>query len=284
LADDDIDLLLCLGHLIGRGLKQRGPSNLRELDPYQAVFVDEVQDFTEQQVFLMVEQANPKYQAVTIVGDIAQKLHHGSSIDLPACFPGRAVPHIRLTENMRQSNMPGLALFSATFRSELQNDDIVSTHLVAKARAQGASLVSPQFLLCDSEEATDEIIIDALSKITRSQTVAVLFTDAVAAANVHSRLEQRLREHLIETELSTSVNLARRHIRHFTAVANAKGLEFDVVLLVGVEGYDLDSASDVNRLYVGVTRARQSLVLLSSIPALSPKLSRVRAVYEQLTT
>ena len=248
LADDDIDLLLCLSHLIGRGLKQGGPSQLRELDHYQPVFVDEVQDFTEQQVYLMVEQANPKYQAVTIVGDIAQKLHHGSSIDLPACFPGRPVPHIRLTENMRQANMPGLALFSAIFRSELQSDAISKDHLVEKAQAQGAALVSPRFLLSNSSDQMDSIIVDALSKVTRTQTVAVLFPTTEAAAKVYSRLEQRLRENLIETELSASVNLARRHIRHFAAVANAKGLEFDVVLLVGIDDYDLDNATEVNGL------------------------------------
>lgn len=283
LADDDIDLLLCLSHLVGRGLKQGGPSQLRELDPYQAVFVDEVQDFTEQQVYLMVEQANPKYQAVTIVGDIAQKLHHGSSIDLPACFPGRAVPHIRLTENMRQANMPGLALFSAIFRSKLQNDEISKDYLVAKAQAQGTALVSPSFLLSNSSDQMDGIIVDALSKVTRTQTVAVLFATTEAAVKVYSRLAQRLRENLIDTELSTSVNLARRHIRHFAAVANAKGLEFDVVLLVGIGDYDLDNATEVNGLYVGITRARQSLVLLSDKPELPSKLLQVREAYEQIT-
>jgi hypothetical protein len=283
LADDDIDLLLCLSHLAGRGLKQGGASQLRELDFYQSVFVDEVQDFTEQQVFLMVEQANPKYQAVTVVGDIAQKLHHGSFIDLPACFPGRSVPHIRLTENMRQANMPGLALFSAIFRSELQNDNISMADLVERIRAYGASLVRPCFLLCESDSLMDKLIIETLLNVTRTQTVAVLFPTAESAAKVYARLEQRLREELIESELSASVNLARRHIRHFSAVANAKGLEFDVVLLVGIEGYDLDSTSQVNRLYVGITRARQSLVLLSGNPNLSPKLARVRVVYDQLT-
>ena len=37
---------------------------------YRHVAVDEVQDFSEQQVFLMAEQANPEYRAVTVVGDL----------------------------------------------------------------------------------------------------------------------------------------------------------------------------------------------------------------------
>jgi hypothetical protein len=282
LTDDDIDLLLCVSHIAGRGLKQGGLSQLREIDTYQAVFVDEVQDFTEQQVFLMVEQANPKYQAVTVVGDIAQKLHHGSSIDLPACFPGRSVPHVRLTVNMRQANMPGLALFSTIFRSELQNDILPTADLVAEAKAQGAALTGPSFLLCDSNDAMEQLIIDTLANVARSQTVAVLFPTAAAAATAYERLGRRLQESMIEAEITTSVNLARRHIRHFAAVANAKGLEFDVVLLVGVDGYNLENATEVNHLYVGITRARQSLILLSGGTTVSPKLLKVRALYENL--
>ena len=43
LASEDIDLLLCLSHLIGRGLTKGGPAQLRDPNFYQAVFVDEVQ-------------------------------------------------------------------------------------------------------------------------------------------------------------------------------------------------------------------------------------------------
>ncbi|KQU82348.1 hypothetical protein ASC78_17295 [Variovorax sp. Root318D1] len=282
LADEDVDLLLCLSHLIGRNLKQGGLRQLQEPAFYQAVFVDEVQDFTEQQVYLMVEQANPKYRAITVVGDIAQKLHHGSSIDLRACFPAQALPHVRLTENLRQADMPGLALFSASFRSVLQGDDLPSPVLTEKARKQGADLVRPRFSVCETDADMDARIVDALTKARRHQTVAVLFPDAESAAKVYKRLEQSLRENMIDAELSEKVNLARRHIRHFANVANAKGLEFDVVLLAGLDHYDLANSSNVNRLYVGITRARQSLVLLSGSKTLAPGLVKVRDLYQQL--
>jgi hypothetical protein len=282
LADEDIDLMLCLSHLIGRGLKQGGLRQLQEPTFYQSVFVDEVQDFTEQQVYLMVEQANPKYKAVTVVGDTAQKLHHGSTIDLRSCFPGQAVSHVRLTENLRQANMPGLALFSASFRSVLQGDEPPNGQLAAKARGQGNELVRPKFTVCESEELTDSHILETLIQAKRSQTVAVLFPDTISAEKVYKRLEHRLRENLIDSELSEKMNLARRHIRHFADVAKSKGLEFDVVMLVGIDSYDLENASHVNRLYVGITRARTSLVLLSASNHLAPSLVKVRNLYQSL--
>lgn len=282
LADEDIDLLLCLSHLIGRGLTQGGLRQLHEPTFYQAVFVDEVQDFTEQQVYLMVEQANPRYRAVTVVGDTAQKLHHGSSIDLRACFPSQSLSHIRLTENLRQADMPGLALFSASFRSVLQHDEPPTEQLAEKARAQGDQLVRPRFFVCESDESLDTRIVETLAQAKRNQTVAVLFPNADAAEKVYKRLEQRLRENMIDSELSDKMNLARRHIRHFSDVAKSKGLEFDVVVLAGVDNYDLQNASHVNRLYVGITRARKSLVLLTGRKQLAPKFLSVREMYQRL--
>lgn len=282
LADEDIDLLLCLSHLMGRGLTKGGLKQLQEPTFYQAVFVDEVQDFTEQQVFLMVEQASPKYRAVTVVGDIAQKLHHGSSIDLKACFPAQSVPHVKLTENLRQADAPGLALFGASFRAVLQGGDPPSTALAEIARQQGESLVRPRIEVCETDDAMDACIVDVLVSAKRHQTVAVLFPDSAAAAKAYKRLEVELRERLVEAELSEKVNLARRHVRHFADVANSKGLEFDIVLLAGVDRYDLSNASHINRLYVGITRARKSLVLLSEAQVLAPQLEEVRSIYQDL--
>jgi superfamily I DNA/RNA helicase len=230
----------------------------------------------------MIEQANPKYRAVTVVGDIAQKLHHGNTIDLQACFPGRSVPHIRLTENLRQADMPGLALFSATFRSVLQRDEPPSMQLIKKAREQNSEIAHPKFAVCETNEALDNCIIETLTKATRHQTATVLFLDEKTAAQVFKRIERRLRENLIEAELSEKLNLARRHIRHFADVANAKGLEFDMVILAGVESYDLKNISHVNRMYVGITRARKSLLLISNNRLHTPELMKVTDLYHKL--
>lgn len=282
LAERDIDLLLCIAHLVGRGLKQGGAPSLREPTFYQAVFIDEVQDFTEQQVYLMVEQSNPRYRAITVVGDFAQKLHHGTSIELRACFPGQSLPTVKLTENLRQGNAPGLALFSALFRTQFFGDPAPSNELTERAFAAGAGVARPRLLVCPETSDIDSAVVAALRATQRGQTVAVLFSSARRAAESFARMEPQLRAQLIDAELSETVNLARRHVRHFADVTNAKGLEFDVVILAGVDEFDLDQPPQINRLYVGVTRARRSLTLLSRRAELAPKLAGLFSSFDAL--
>ena len=282
LDEEDIDLLLCISNLVGRGMKQGGIKQLQEPNIYQSVFVDEVQDFTEQQVYLMVEQANPRYRAVTIVGDTGQKLHHGSSIDLRSCFPGQSLSYVRLSENLRQADMPGLALFSACFRSELQGGEGPNAKLVAKASEQKDKLVRPKFIVCNPQLMIDDRIVEILLQVKPYQTVAVLFPDQRSAEEAFQRLEQRLRENMINVEYSDQINLARRHIRHFSYIAKAKGLEFDVVVLANVDEYDLKNPTQINRLYVGITRARKDLILLKSSKNFGFQFQKVWARYQGL--
>ena len=264
LAEIDIDLLLCLSHLIGRGFQ--GQSALFKEPPfYQSVFIDEVQDFTEQQIYLMAGQARPEYQAVTVVGDIGQKLHHGSHIDIPACFPGKTVPHVSLRENIRQLESPGLALFSACFRAKLHEKSqelIISEDLKRRLEQRHGSIRGPESINCMTVAEMDQKIVEILQEVPGGQTAAVIFPNADMAAEIHNRLRPSLTENLIDTELSERLDLSRRHLRHFTSVLNAKGLEFDIVVLPYIENYDLYEASQVNRLYVGITRARRRLIFL----------------------
>lgn len=288
LGDPDIDMLLCLSHLVGRGFTKTNDKSSRinantlcEPSFYQAVFIDEVQDFTEQQVFLMVEQANQNYRAVTIAGDLAQKLHHGTSIDLKACFPGQTIPIIKLTENLRQSQRPGLALFSACFRAVLQGGQHPSLALTESTRHQGTQLVKPHIKICKTQTDVDEFILEELLQAHRYQTVAVLFSDATSARTTYKRMEIKLKEHRIEAEVSEKVNLARRYLRHFADVAHTKGLEFDIVILADIDRYDLGEASAKNRVYVGITRARARLSLLTRRRTLAPAWSGVMALYQE---
>jgi hypothetical protein len=266
LSDEDIDLLLCLSHLVGRGF-DGGPATLRPPAYYQSVFIDEVQDFTEQQIYLMAEQAKPEYKAVTAVGDIAQKLHHGNHIDLHKCFPGQTIAHVKLTENLRQLDAPGLALFSACFRSVFQDglaESRPTGELLKRLVEHRADVRGPELEIYDDLAELDERIVRALRKVPPHQTATVILPDARTAAQMHGRLQSALAASFIETELSEKIDLSRRHVRYFTSVAHAKGLEFDVVLMPCLESYDLTDRSHVNRLYVGLTRARSRLILFSA--------------------
>ena len=284
LADEDIDLLLCLAHIIGRGFTGFPADALTEPDFYQAVFVDEVQDFTEQQVYLMVEQARPEYRAVTVVGDVAQKLHNGSAIDIRACFPGHSVPHVQLIENLRQLEAPGLAWFSACFRAEFQDglltDTMPSGQLAERLREHADRLRGPELVFVDDEDELTEQVVEALGSLNARQTAAVILPDAATAAAFHARCRGELSARMVDAELSEKIDLSRRHVRHFTSVANAKGLEFDVVIVPYLERYRLDDATDVNRLYVALTRPRRKLVLLSNASRPDSAFDDVWARYE----
>ena len=265
LCDADIDLLLCLAHLIGRGYTV-APSALSDLPHSQAVFIDEVQDFTEQQVYLMSQRADPEYKAVTVVGDIAQKLHNGSTIDVVACFPSETLPVVQLTDNLRQLEAPGLAWFSACFRAMMQeghSNFLPSGALAERLDECGNQLHGPALLYADDEEEMVDCIISSLQSTKPHQTAAVLLPDAETASACYAACKASLAEHMIDAELSEKIDLSRRHVRHFTSVSNAKGLEFDVVVVPTIENYRLSDAGHVNRLYVGLTRARKKLVLLS---------------------
>lgn len=265
LADADIDLLLCLAHIVGRAYAGQ-PTSLSEPAFYQAVFIDEVQDFTEQQVYLMSQQARPEYRAVTVVGDTAQKLHNGRSIDVVACFPGESVPVVHLKENMRQLAAPALAWFSTCYRALAQEGHAYPQPqglLAERLTADATRLHGPELAVFYDDDELSGQIVDALARVKPFQTAAVLLPDATAAAQCHRMCQTALAERMVDAELSEKIDLSRRHVRHFTTVANAKGLEFDVVIVPRLASYDLTDATQINRLYVALTRAKHRLVLLS---------------------
>lgn len=267
LAGEDIDLLLCLAHIVGRDFAGK-PQVLAEPGFYQCVFIDEVQDFTEQQVFLMAEQARPEYRAVTVVGDIAQKLHNGIRIEIKACFPGQSVETVQLTENLRQLEAPGLALFSSCFRARLQDGltvHVPSPLLGERLREYAHQLRGPELLLVEDDQDLIGQVVDALSAVKGHQTAAVVLAGVGDAQVLYERCKDALADRMMHAECSQTIDLSRRHVRHFTSVAHAKGLEFDVVIVPYLERYDLDEAGDVNRLYVALTRARRRLIVMSDM-------------------
>lgn len=281
LTESDIDLLLCLFQIAGRSYKAK-PAQLSESPFFQSVFIDEVQDFTEQQVFVMAEQARPEYRAVTVVGDLAQKLHNGTSIDVKACFPRGKLEYVKLSQNLRQADAPGLALFSACFRAAAHEDGEIDPRVVDAAVDAGPAIVRPVQGICPSDADLDRRILDELTKLGANQTAVVVFPTHEKANEAFNRLQAGLTEKMINANFSSHVDLSKRFIRHFATIENTKGLEFDVVLLPMLDDYDLSTDLDRNRLYVGISRAKRRLVLLSRQKELDPVLDKVVSNYRAL--
>lgn len=265
LSDADIDLLLCLAHDLSVGVQAKSlPSGLHAPVYYQSVFVDEVQDFTEQQIYLMTSLADPEFSAITVVGDRSQQLLRNEPMHIGDCFPiGRRPEFIRLEENLRQKSRPELAAFSKMLRELFEQGDEMDVQALNDCPLDDQDGEESAYSLkgFSGRDTEFEYLSEVIASIPEDQTVAVVLPDQGTARALHSFCEQRLEGSFRKMSISEHIDLAKRYLVHFTSVLNVKGLEFDVVLLPMIEMYDLAQPIFRNRLYVGCTRARKRLVM-----------------------
>ncbi|MDE3735920.1 ATP-binding domain-containing protein [Pseudomonas resinovorans] len=265
LSDADIDLLLCLAHDLSVGVQAKSlPSGLHAPVYYQSVFVDEVQDFTEQQIYLMTSLADPEFSAITVVGDRSQQLLRNEPMHIGDCFPvGRRPEFIRLEENLRQKSRPELAAFSTMLRCLFEQGAEMDVQALNDCLLDDRDGDESAYTLkgFSGRDTEFEYLSEVIASIPEDQTVAVVLPDQSTARALHSYCEQRLEGSFRKMSISEHIDLAKKYLVHFTSVLNVKGLEFDVVLLPMIEMYDLAQPIFRNRLYVGCTRARKRLVM-----------------------
>ncbi|MDH0624528.1 ATP-binding domain-containing protein [Pseudomonas chengduensis] len=264
LCDSDIDLLLCLAHDLSAGVTAKLPASLREAPFYQSVFVDEVQDFSEQQIYLMTSQADPRYSAITVVGDRSQQLLRNEEMHIADCFPiGKRPEFVALDENLRQKGQPELAGFSAMLRKLFEHGADTDVQKLNAALLNDQQSPQAAFTLRGFSGRDEEFryLCDLIADIPEHQTVAVVLPDQETARTLHAYCEQALEGSFRKMRMSEHIDLSKKYLVHFTSVLHVKGLEFDIVLLPMIEKYDLSQPVFRNRLYVGCSRARQRLVM-----------------------
>jgi len=270
LSDDDIDVLLALNHLVSigyRGRDGRDPiSHLVETSYYSQVFIDEFQDFTEIQIFLMGAQADPSRRAVTMVGDLRQRLQHGRAPRFEESFPwaeGEELEVAYLLENKRQT--PALSKLSHSFREAVLGDELDAGDFGVQVDES-----TPRLIEVASDGVADAVF-DEVRSLPRSQSVAVLCSTDDQAAHLEAALRDDLLAEFRETRVSRQTDLVRRYFVHFTTPREAKGLEFDAVVVADLGRFDLDDPVDANAAYVAVSRPRRSLSLIVVENQLDPR-------------
>lgn len=267
LSSHDKDLLLCIAHIMSKGVANTAsvPSRFHEQIPYRSVFIDEVQDFTEQQVFLMAEQADPKYHAVTLVGDMQQQLGKGHVTNLDTCFPYRPLQKYLLKENKRQEKQPQLAATAMLFRALVQGDERINQpESVSQWRKDANRGTSKRFHGL-SFESLDYSLLNIISEQPHGRTIAVVCPNHEMAVELESRLKHALVEQTPRTSrVSESIDLAKKYEVHFSGAENVKGLEFDTLIFAGLERIDWSDKHQRNKVYVSLSRPRKFLAVFGA--------------------
>jgi len=255
---------------VARGLIPRGQ--------YGAVMIDEGHDFEPEWLRLVAQMTDPTSDSLLLLYDDAQSIYRNrsrlkftlSSVGIKA--QGRTTI-LRLNYRNTREILAFAYDFAAAF---LQPADADEDNIpLVRPEAAGTSGPSPAFRNHLSVEAE---IRYAAACIAKWQTdgvalneIAVLYFDAD-----HGRqLTDHLRSLNIPCRWMASANSKRaydpsKNEVSILPVPSSKGLEFHAVIILGV-GHPArrdQSESDVARLlYVGMTRAREKLLLTTSTPS-----------------
>ena len=240
---------------------------------YRHVVIDEGQDFSPE-MLRSLAAAIPHGGSLTFFGDIAQQIY-GHRMSWRSA--GLRAPQIwQFRENYRNTKQISRLALSLAASPDFPDDpDLL------EPTAPTADGPLPALIELSSESKEREFVISQAVRLAQTGTVAILFRTRDQETGFRRYLPEestRLRRDLDRWP-------QRPGIFHGTYHA-AKGLEFDTVFLpflsnqhwpyppdVEILGKQEAAARDARLLYVGITRARSSLILTYSgrITSLLPR-------------
>ena len=228
---------------------------------YHHVVIDEGQDFSPE-MLRSLAAAVPKNGSLTFFGDIAQQVYGHRMSWRSAGLAARRIWQFK--ENYRNTKqISRLALALAAMPSFPDDPDLVEPTAPV---ADGPRPALAQ-LRCEAEER--RLVVSRAVELAKTGTVAILFRTREQEAGVRRYLPSgatRLHRELDRWPTGPGLFYGTYH--------SAKGLEFDTVFLpflsderwphppdVDIVGRREAKVRDSRLLYVGITRARSTLVL-----------------------
>lgn len=230
---------------------------------YRHVVIDEGQDFSPEMIRSLA-LAIPSDGSLTLFGDVAQQIY-GRGISWRRA--GLRVSHVwRFEQNYR--NTPeiarlGLAIADMPYFRD-QPDMVAPTGF----RASGPP---PTLVRLDDISAETAFVVEQARAAAQTESVGVLVSRRDDAGRFAQAFTdgQRLHRELTGWRGGPGISYGTVHA--------AKGFEFDTVILVGLtadrwpepmsidaDGLDEATALGGRLLYVGVTRARQNLIMTAT--------------------
>ncbi len=238
----------------------------RDID---AIFVDEVQDFFPAWLRYCVESQRPNRGGLTIAGDESQ-----------AIYREHEILSVAEDYDLVRYELP------VAYRSTKEILTVVE-HLsgVRHGLEKSPSGPLPELIYVDktgkADALNDAVILDLISLLryegVRERDIAILVTNNYIRYKLRKPLEERLKEVFkydvqvasIEKGAADQLNLEEDSIK-LTTIHNAKGLEFSVVFLLGIDELsdDEENAPLIRKgeriVLVGPTRAKDRLLIYYS--------------------
>ncbi len=240
---------------------------------YDAILVDEGQDFRQSWFAMVGHMARPQRGGVMVVTDGAQSIYQEASL---GDLLGTNASTLFLTKNFRNTEQIGRFAVGTIFTEESDDPSDVAdsrTPFAGEFSLQGQPV---QVVSAPTRDEQAEFIAKEIRRLVRegfagNRDIAVLVTTWWGAWN---RLKECLSKanirHFVLDKNPVAKNnfdLTEQTVKVLTA-HSAKGLEFPVVFMFGVDGVKLPptmrdadqrQANLARALYVGMTRATDLL-------------------------
>ncbi|WP_454016865.1 3'-5' exonuclease [Azospirillum sp. Marseille-Q6669] len=248
---------------------------------YKHIVIDEGQDFSPQMIRSLVK-AVPKGGSVTFFGDVAQQIF-GKRMSWRSA--GLVINDVwRFEQNYRNTaqifEVAKAISAMSYYRGE---DDLV---MPEAPKAAGAP---PAIVKVSSKEAEIKFVAEQATQLSKTQSVGII-------------LRRREHEDLFKLLLPKKSTRLDKDLQvwhpgagvHYGTFHAAKGLEFDVVIIPFLSDDYMPDPKDIEELgeadatsqdgrllYVGVTRARSTLIMTHSGP-LSPLLPKLDGICQKM--
>lgn len=230
---------------------------------YRHVIIDEGQDFSPVMIQSLV-QAVPANGSVTFFGDVAQQIY-GSRMSWRSAGLNLAAPPWLFQENYRNTKQIAELALALTKMPFYQGAaDIVAP------RTPRAAGPPPSLLVFSDAKSEETFVVNQALKLSHAGSIAILTVDHEERRFFNSLFKAgtftELKKDMAKWTCNSGLSIGTYHA--------AKGMEFDSVILprldssripkpenVQVFGEQQARADAGRLLYVGITRARQGLIL-----------------------
>lgn len=253
---------------------------------YDAILIDEGQDFAQEWIQSLVNIINPESNSILFCYDPAQNIFNRKrpswksfGLEVQGKKPTELMRCYRNTKEILQTAK--LFLNNKAQESSVIEDDFDKVLDPDTGECKVGTL--PITYQSKSLEDTINLIvkkIGALIKNNQSEnSIAILIARELSISKVDQLLDNAFHEYapsvkykfIINTQDKRSLNLKEPSVKILN-FESSKGLEFENVFLIGLENMPRLSAKNTNRdedterklTYVAMTRARKNLYMISS--------------------